>query len=291
MIRAIYTIFFLQLFRLSAQDEELKICSYAFDYSRTIVAGGSVAEIFYFLNLEGFLVAADVTSTYPEEISKLPSIGYVRNLSVEGILSMAPTLVIGEDDMGPPNVLNQLQIANVDVRIIPENKSISGITEKIMCVASILGKKDHAKDQIDKKLTSKVSSLIKLRDLNIKSEKKGMLILSMRGTSPIVAGAETSGDGFLSMIGVKNIYKSVDGWKPVTIESIIQKNPDYIFIPQRDVHQNSDVVGLKKNILLKQTSAIKNDNIITDDAMAMLGFSPRTIFSALEAAKKISEQQ
>ena len=118
-----------------------------------------------------------------------------------------------------------------------------------------------------------------------------MLILSMRGTSPVVAGAETSGDGFIALTGIENIYTAVDGWKPVTIESIIQQNPDYIFIPQRDVHQNSDVVSLKKNVLLQKTSAIKNDNIITDDAMAMLGFSPRTILSALNAAKKISDQK
>ena len=204
---------------------------------------------------------------------------------------MHPTLVIGEDDMGPPNVLSQLEVVNVDVRIIPEERTIAGIVDKIDCVAKVLGAESFAKRQINKKLKSQISSLSKFKKINSNSGKKGMLILSMRGTSPVVAGAETSGDGFIALTGIENIYSSVDGWKPVTIESIIQQNPDYIFIPQRDVHQNSDIVNLKKNILLQKTSAIKNDNIITDDAMAMLGFSPRTILSALNAAKKISDQK
>ena len=38
-----------------------------------------------------------------------PSIGYVRALSTEGVLSLNPTLIIGENDMGPKNVLEQLK--------------------------------------------------------------------------------------------------------------------------------------------------------------------------------------
>ena len=61
--------------------------------SRVVVAGGSIAEIIYFLNLQNKIVGADVTSVFPSDLQKLPSIGYVRNLSTEGILSLNPTLV------------------------------------------------------------------------------------------------------------------------------------------------------------------------------------------------------
>ena len=65
------------------------------------MAGGSIAEILYFLNMDEHIVAVDVTTNYPPETKSLPSIGYVRNLSAEGILSLSPTVIIGEDDMGP----------------------------------------------------------------------------------------------------------------------------------------------------------------------------------------------
>ena len=105
----------LQFVQLSAQGTINKTCEDSADPTKTIVAGGSVAEIIYFLNLDSYLVAADVTSIYPKQVTELPSIGYVRNLSIEGLLSMHPTLLIGEDDMGPPNVLNQLEVVNLDI--------------------------------------------------------------------------------------------------------------------------------------------------------------------------------
>ena len=35
-----------------------------------------------------------------------------------------PTIIIGEDDMGPPSVMEQIKRTNVEIKIIPENHSI-----------------------------------------------------------------------------------------------------------------------------------------------------------------------
>ena len=77
------------------------VCETASNTEKVVVAGGSLTEIMYFLGLQQKIVALDVTSSYPKEAKKLPSIGYVRALSTEGVLSLDPTLVIGENDMGP----------------------------------------------------------------------------------------------------------------------------------------------------------------------------------------------
>ena len=60
-------------------------CKKAADNNRIVAAGGSVTEILYLLEQSKKIVAADVTSVYPKEVKHLPSIGYVRNLSSEGI--------------------------------------------------------------------------------------------------------------------------------------------------------------------------------------------------------------
>ena len=75
-------------------------CELAENKNRTIVAGGSLTEIVYFLNEQQRLVAVDITSNYPEIATTLPSIGYVRTLSTEGVLSLDPNLILGEEDMG-----------------------------------------------------------------------------------------------------------------------------------------------------------------------------------------------
>ena len=264
-------------------------CSTVKDPSRIIIAGGSIAEIMYFIGAEEKIIGLDVTSVYPEETKNFPSIGYVRNLSAEGVLSMMPSLVIGEDDMGPPSVLKQIMATSVDLRIIPEHHSADGIVKKINCIGKIIDEERLVKRVIKKNIMSSVKQLQKVADQNRKDDIKVMLILSMQSTSPIVAGTKTSGHGFIEMIGAKNIFDSFEGWKAVTAEAIIEMNPDYILIPSRDMHKNSKVATITEHPIFAKTTAGRNKNFIIDDGMAMLGFGTRTIFSALNAAQTINK--
>jgi len=265
-------------------------CKKAADNNRIVAAGGSVTEILYLLEQSKKIVAADVTSVYPKEVKHLPSIGYVRNLSSEGILSVSPTLILGEDDMGPPNVIDQLNNLSVDVRIIKEIQNSNGILEKIECISNIVNVKKENKRIITDSIVPAIISLNEIKSKNETLGKRVMLILSMKGTSPIIAGNNTSGNSFIKMIGAKNIYESVEGWQAVSEESIINYNPDFIIIPQKDLHKNSNISSIKNNKIFAKTNAGKNNGFISDDGMAILGFGPRTIFSALKAAKIINQQ-
>jgi len=265
-------------------------CSKARDTSRIVVAGGSITEILFFLNESQNIVAVDTTSNFPEEAQTYPSIGYVRNLSAEGILSMSPTLIIGEDDMGPPNIITQLKKLGIDVKIVEEIQSSEGIIEKIKCVGKILDIEEKSNQIIKEQMYPSIEELDKISSIKGMEEKKVMLILSMKGSSPIVAGKNTSGDSFIKMVGAKNIYDSIDGWQTVSEESIINYNPDFIILPERELHKNSNVNSIRTNSIFANTEAGKRDNFISDDGMAILGFGPRTIFSALRTAKIISQQ-
>jgi len=124
-----FTIIFVLFF--STASAQIKDCSTVDDASRIIIAGGSITEIIYFIGVEDNIIGLDVTSVYPEQTKEFPSIGYVRNLSAEGVLSMNPSLVLGEDDMGPPAVIKQIMKTSVDLRIIPEQHNADGIIKKI----------------------------------------------------------------------------------------------------------------------------------------------------------------
>ena len=121
------------------------VCETASNTEKVVVAGGSLTEIMYYLGLQQKIVALDVTSSYPKEAKKLPSIGYVRALSTEGVLSLDPTLVIGENDMGPENVVEQIKRTNIDLRIIPETHSAEGIKSKVLCLGTIFDLNDKTK--------------------------------------------------------------------------------------------------------------------------------------------------
>ena len=282
-------IFFFVIFTdiSSANKPSKRVCNIADNTSGIVVAGGSITEILYFLNEEDRILGIDVTSNFPKQTKELPSIGYVRNLSTEGILSLNPKLILGENDMGPPLVLDQINEVGVDLRIIPEEQTAMGIIDKISCIASIIGSKDRAQEKIKGELMPIVKDLERFQGDKIFEKKRVMLILSMQGTSPIVAGLGTSGDGFIKMTGAINVFESFKGWKPVSEEAIIESDPDYFIIPSRDMHKNSDVKSLTSNPIFKNTKAGSKENFIFEDSMAMLGFGPRTIITALKVAKKM----
>ena len=276
--------FFVLFFHfLKGEDKVSLNCETTQNSSRIVVAGGSITEIIYFLNSEEKIVALDVTSNYPEKAKELPSIGYVRNLSAEGILSMNPSIVFGEDDMGPPGVIKQLRDINIDLRIIPEEKTIDGILDKIYCIASIIDKVPNAESKINSTLIPDILSIEKRLSTSTLIPKRVMFIFSIKGNKIIVAGSGTSGDGFIKMTGSENIFSTIEGWKSVSQEAIIKENPDYIIMSERDLHNSETIKSISENPIFKNIRAFEEQNIIFDDAMAMLGFGPRTIKSVLNA--------
>ena len=261
-------------------------CNQADDSSRVTIAGGSLTEIVYLLKQENKLVAVDITSNFPEEAKQLPSIGYVRALSAEGVLSLSPSLILGEDDTGPPTVMEQLSRVGIQIEIIPEENSTDGIIKKVKCVAEILGVDKNTKDNTLAILNADAKELKLLTEMNKKESPKVMFILSMESGSPTVGGRDTSADGLIKMTGAINVMDSFEGWKPVSTEAIIQAKPDFILISERGLNSFGSIEKLGQHPSLVFTPAAKNNNIIAMDGMAMLGFGPRTISSAKDIAQK-----
>ncbi len=264
-------------------------CTQVKDPSRITVAGGSITEILYAIEAQEKIVAVDITSYYPIEASSHPSIGYVRTLSAEGILSLDPTLILGEDDMGPPSVINQIKRTGIDVSIVPEEHSVEGIINKINCIGNIIGMRVQTEAFISKEILPKIKELDHYSSMKNKKKKKVIFILGLQSGSPIVGGINTSADGFIKMIGGINPMSEFENWKPVNAESIISSAPDVILVTARGLKAFGDMETLINHPSLALTPAAKNNRIFSMDGMAMLGFSPRTIDSAINISKKLND--
>ena len=283
MIKFVIFFSFLLLNKFSFAD-----CTKAKDASRIVVAGGSITEILFFLNESQNIVAVDTTSNYPIDAKSYPSIGYVRALSTEGVLSLNPTLIIGENDMGPENVLEQLKKTKIELRVLDEKNSIKGIEDKISCIANIIGKNDNFNKNIS--FEKSVSKLKIISKANSKKNIRGLVILMMQGTSPVVAGRNTSGGDFLKMIGSKNTMGSFEGWKPAGKEAILLSNPNFILITKRATKNYGSLNSFLKESGIEMTEAARTQNVFSLDGMSFLGFGPRTINSGLEISNKIYEK-
>jgi len=81
--------------------------------TRIVTLGGNVTEIVYALGMEDSLIGTDISSRYPDRAAQLPSVGYYRQLPVEGILRLRPEIILASEHAGPEHVLTQLQASGV----------------------------------------------------------------------------------------------------------------------------------------------------------------------------------
>ena len=253
----------------------------AMDASRIVSAGGSVTEIIYALGAESRLVAVDTTSNFPSSAADLPSVGYVRALSTEGMLSTRPTLILGEDDMGPPEVLSQLSSLGIELAVVPERWHGQGIVEKVRCISSIVGVGQSARDALIEKLQNHMDDL-SIQRSRIDKPIRVALLLALRDGVPTAAGSETSGHGVLEMAGLTNVFADFEGWKPIAPEAMIKRNPDVIFITERSAKAAGGIEAVIADPIIELTDAGSSGNVFAVDGMALLGFGPRTITTALQ---------
>lgn len=260
-------------------------CDEAKNTSRIAIAGGSLTEIVYLLGLEDRIVATDTTSVYPEAAQSFPSIGYVRALSTEGILSIEPSLLLSEDDAGPPHVMKQLEDLGVEIQTVPAEQTARGIIDKALCVAKILGVPESEQAALEESLHGEEIRLDSTRE-QLK-EVRATVIFGINDGIPTVGGEGTSGHSLLEMIGLRNTFGSVSGWKPVSLESMVEANPQVLIVPQRalDISGGQELVIESKSI--QMTEAGKREQYVVADTMALMGFGPRTLSTAADLAEQV----
>src|SRR5690348_9944297 len=85
---------------------------------RVVCVSKQINEFLYDIHAESVLVARDLTSIYPPQITKLPSVGYHRALSAEGIISMRPTMLLTDGNLGPEGVVAQVKKVGIPVVVM-----------------------------------------------------------------------------------------------------------------------------------------------------------------------------
>ena len=117
------------------------------DATRIASVGGSITEIVYALGEEKRLVARDSTSVYPEAAFSIPDIGYMRQLSPEGVLSVNPTAILALEGSGPKEAIDVLKTAELEYIEIPERFDRQGVLDKIRLVGTAIGADAKAERQ------------------------------------------------------------------------------------------------------------------------------------------------
>lgn len=188
----------------------------------------SATETIYALGKQSLLVGRDVTSKIPKEAEKLPSVGYVRALSAEGILSLNPNVILAPEDAKPRKVLDQLEEAGIRVVILPSSFDLAGVKQRIEMVGEVVGKTQQA-NELAQKVHDEVAQLQKELRASTQKLKSGLFLLGARKGNLMVSGRETRAHQLMEFAGIKNpAAETMKAYKPLTTEAALMFQPEVL---------------------------------------------------------------
>jgi iron complex transport system substrate-binding protein len=248
------------------------------DQRRRIVSvGGALTETLYALGAQAELVGVDTTSLYPLAAQALPSVGYARTLSAEGLLSLRPTWVVATPDAGPPAVLGQLQAAGVPLTLLDADHRIEGVLARTRRLAELCGRAPAGEAMASQlqqawALVQAKASAPAARGV---APPRVLFVLAHGIGALRVSGRGTAADAMIRYAGASNALATVDGYKPLTPEAVIAAAPELLLATDQGLQAAGGIDGLLKSPGLAQTPAGRARRVVSFEALFLLGFGPR----------------
>ena len=254
---------------------------------RWVSAGGALSEWVSALGGESKLVGVDTTSQHPESLKALPSIGYQRQLSAEGILSLRPQILVGTEEMGPPPVLSQIRTAGVQVELFSARPDLPTMQGNLRQLGKLLGAEDKAAQLFEAYQQQLDQQRIRVTHAQLTQPSPGVLVLlGHAGGKALIAGKDTAADWLIQKAGGHNLATHT-GYKPFSNESLISLDPEVLVFADRALSGDAARAALfKENPILSSTRAARDGRVMElDPTLLVGGLGPRLP----DALKKVSD--
>ncbi|NFD77915.1 ABC transporter substrate-binding protein [Clostridium botulinum] len=243
---------------------------------RIVSLSPGATETIYALNKENTLVGRSDFDDYPTAVSKIKSVGGVKDPSIEKITELKPDLVIGGAHFSKDTV-KKLEDLGIKVAVLYGAEDLDGAYKNIMDISTILGVTEKGQTIVDgmKKKVESVEN--KVKSLN----KPKVYYMVDFGKADFSAGGDTFIGKMIEKAGGDNIAKDTKGWN-YSFEKIVENKPEMIIL--------SDKFNTKKNFLTadkyKELPVSKTNKVYEIDDNMLLRQGPRQA-DGLEALAKI----
>ena len=228
---------------------------------RIVTLSPSINEIVYALGEGQNVVANTKHCDFPEESKSVPKIGGYNDISLEKILDVKPTIVIGQDY--DEKLIQNLKSLNIKVLSYKTN-TIENIKNTILELGILFKKEEKSKEMISR-IDDSLNSL-----KSIVENKKILIVISPKNSLSnqiYVTGNFLYFEDIIKASGNKNAYNSSNSAQPVVnTEKIINMNPDIIVLlaPYYD-GKTKELEDLKRVWAKLPINASKQNNIYAID--------------------------
>ncbi len=191
---------------------------------RIISLAPSNTEILYALGLKDQVVGVTDYDDYPPEVKEKNSIGSFFSPNIETIVALNPDLILATT-VHVGEVIPHLE--NLGLKVVAlDPKSVDEVLAAINIVGKITGKEEEARSLTTgmqnriQAITSKTNSL---------PETKKPSVFYITWHDPIqTSGSGNLGDDLIMKAGGRNIFHKLEGAPFVSLEEVVQANPEVI---------------------------------------------------------------
>lgn len=248
---------------------------------RIVCISKQLTEMMFALGLGDKVVGVDLSSTYPPEAQKLPTLGYHRLLNSEGIISLKPTLIMHDGGIAPEEVVTQLKKVGMPLKQYPGSRSI----EDAKKLLTQLGEEFHVEDKAkvlcekldaDMKRAQDAHAAYVVQHPNEKPKKVVIIHFGRVINNYLVVGQKSNATQMLEWAGGVNAITLNEGMKPLSPELIAEAQPDVILATDFGYDRTGGLEKFKELPGVALTPAAKNGKIYRVEEHDFTYFGPRT---------------
>jgi len=266
--------------------------TYTDDTGRTVQIRGTVqriislspsnTEMVYALGLQDKLVGVTSYDNYPPDAKNKTIVSDFSTIDMEKIVNAKPDLVLA-DSIQQKDTIPALEKMGITVYTMSPN-TMDEIYHDLKTLGQITGKTKEA-DSLAAGLTARVQAVAdKTTKLTVNNKPR---VLFVTWYDPIwTAGSDTMIQSLIEKAGGTNIAADLNGYATITLESVIQRNPQVIIVTNSMGDQHTTLDYIKSNDQFKATDAVKNGKVYEIDADVFGRTTPR-IVDGLETLAKL----
>ncbi len=259
---------------------------------RIVCISKQYSEIIYALNAQQDIVAVDVSSTYPPEIKQLPTVGYHRALSAEAILSMKPTLVLQDNNIGPEHVVKQLNDMKIPMKNFRNYENTIAGTDSLMREMGAWFHREESADTLCLKLDSDMKTALEKARQYTNPVKVLVIHFGQASNVYLLMTQKSIAAQMIGWAGGTMAVNDEKGMKQISPEVVASSDPDVILLTDfgydrlgGSPEKISELPGVAS------TSAFKNNRIFRIEEHDLVYLGPRTGENVMLIQKLIHQNE
>lgn len=233
-------------------------------------------EIIFALGAQKNLVGVDLSSTYPPEIKSVTTVGYHRALSTEGILSTKPTLIIHDNNVGPEQVMTQLNDLKIPMKLFTAKGEDLESAKALVTEMGQYFHREKQADSLNQKLDADMQKALEAGGAYKTKPKVVVIHFGRANNVYLTLMKNTTGGRMVEWAGGEIPLEGERGMQQLSAEIIAQADPDVILLTDFGYDKLGTLDQIKTLPGVAGTKAANSNRIYRVEEHDMVYIGPRT---------------